>query len=75
MRRTFLEYQDMAETSAAKIKLAKNKKYMLVRYGRMNSLGFFEHHESKIDKTAKRVIVKTNKVGGESLQARLTPLQ
>jgi cell fate regulator YaaT (PSP1 superfamily) len=34
---------------------------MLVRYGRMNSLGFFEHHESKIRKVSARVVVKTNR--------------
>ena len=34
---------------------------MLVRYGRMNTLGFFEHHEARISKMTKRVVVKTNK--------------
>ncbi len=34
---------------------------MLVRYGRMNTLGWFEHHEAHIPKTPSRVVVKTNK--------------
>ncbi|MEA3226095.1 MAG: regulatory iron-sulfur-containing complex subunit RicT, partial [Planctomycetota bacterium] len=42
-------------------KQAKNKKYMLVRYGRMNALGLFEHHESTISKVHKRVVIKTNR--------------
>ncbi len=39
----------------------KNKRYMLVRYGRMNALGFFEHHETKISKTNPRVVIKTDR--------------
>ena len=39
----------------------KNKKYTLVRYGRMNSLGWFEHKESNIPQTPTRVVIKTNK--------------
>ena len=34
---------------------------MLVRYGRMNTLGFFEHHETKISKTKARVVIKTDR--------------
>ena len=48
-------------TAAAKPRQAKHKKYMLVRYGRMNTLGFFEHHETKIPKVFTRVVVKTDK--------------
>jgi cell fate regulator YaaT (PSP1 superfamily) len=51
----------MVETSTKKAKQAKSKKYMLVRYGRMNALGFFEHNESKIPKVNARVVVKTDK--------------
>ena len=51
----------MAETTSAKPKLARNKKYLLVRFGRMNTLGFFEHNESSIPKTAARVVVKTDR--------------
>ncbi len=51
----------MAETSIKKVWQAKSKKYMLVRYGRMNALGFFEHDETKIPKVSTRVVVKTDK--------------
>ena len=34
---------------------------MLVSYGRMNTLGWFEHHETHIPKIPSRVVVKTNK--------------
>ena len=40
---------------------ARNKKYMLVRYGRMNNIGFFEHHEMKISKINPRVVIKTDR--------------
>jgi cell fate regulator YaaT (PSP1 superfamily) len=49
----------MTKITETKPKQTKNKKYMLVRYGRMNALGFFEHHESKIPKIHTRVVVKT----------------
>ena len=48
----------MAESPAKK---AKIKKYMLVRYGSMGALGFFEHNETKIPKVITRVVVKTEK--------------
>ncbi len=51
----------MAKTSETKPKQAKNKKYMLVRYGRMNTLAWFEHHETQIPKVPTRVVVKTDK--------------
>ena len=34
---------------------------MLVRYSRMNSLGLFEHHETRIPKVNTRVVIKTGK--------------
>lgn len=34
---------------------------MLVSYSRMNTLGWFEHHETQIPKTPSRVVVKTSK--------------
>ncbi|UCG57869.1 MAG: hypothetical protein JSU70_23765 [Phycisphaerales bacterium] len=34
---------------------------MLVRYGRMNTLGFFEHNETRIPRITTRVVVKTDK--------------
>jgi cell fate regulator YaaT (PSP1 superfamily) len=50
----------MAETTTTP-KQGKIKRYMLVRYSRMNSLGFFEHNETRIRKTVTRVVVKTDK--------------
>ena len=44
-----------------KTKQAKHKKYILVRYGRMSTLGLFEHHEAGIIKVHSRVVVKTNR--------------
>ncbi len=51
----------MSKVLQTKPKQARNKKNMLVRYGRMNALGFFEHHETKISKVNNRVVVKTDK--------------
>ena len=51
----------MTDTTASKPKQPRTKKFMLVRYGRMNMLGFFEHHESKIPKVHKRVVIKTGR--------------
>jgi len=51
----------MAKSSETKAKQAKNKKYMLVRFGRMNTLGLFEHHENSIPKVQGRVVIKTSR--------------
>ncbi len=51
----------MPKAAAVKPRQAKNIKYMLVRHGRMNTLGFFEHHETRIPKALTRVVVKTDK--------------
>jgi hypothetical protein len=51
----------MAKSSETKSKQSRNKKYMLVRYGRMSTLGLFEHHENSIPKVHTRVVVKTNR--------------
>ena len=51
----------MSNTSETKPRQSKNKKYMLVRYGRMNALGFFEHSESEIPKVNARVVIKTER--------------
>ena len=51
----------MAKSPEVRTKQSRNKKYMLVRYGRMNTLGLFEHHESGIPKVRKRVVIKTNR--------------
>ncbi len=51
----------MLKTPETKHWQAKGKRYMLVSYGRMNTLGFFEHHETKISKMTTRVVIKTKK--------------
>ena len=51
----------MAKTAATKPKQVKSEKYMLVRFGRLNTLGFFEHHETQIPKLPRRVVVKTDR--------------
>ena len=50
----------MTDTTT-RAKPAKTKKYMLVRYGRMKTLGLFEHTEAHVPKTPTRVVVKTDK--------------
>jgi len=42
-------------------KLSKNKKYILVRYGRMGSMGWFEHNEIHLPRVHTKVIVKTER--------------
>jgi len=51
----------MAKNVESRPKQARNKRYMLVRYGRMNALGFFEHNEPSMPKVAAKVVVKTDK--------------
>jgi cell fate regulator YaaT (PSP1 superfamily) len=51
----------MQKPSENKQKPIKSKKYMLVRFGRMNALGFFEHCENEIPKVNSCVIVKTER--------------
>jgi len=51
----------MSDASIIKPKQARSKKYMLVRYGRMNTVGLFEHNETKMPKVTTRVVVKTEK--------------
>ncbi|MHC4123730.1 MAG: PSP1 C-terminal domain-containing protein [Planctomycetota bacterium] len=51
----------MIKKEAAKPRLPKNKKYMLVRYGKMNNLGLFEHNQSHVRREENRIIVKTNR--------------
>jgi cell fate regulator YaaT (PSP1 superfamily) len=51
----------MSNAPATKPKQAKYKKYMLVRYSRMNMLGLFEHHETRIPKVDTRVVIKTDR--------------
>ena len=51
----------MSKAASTKPKQTKYKKYMLVRYSRMNTLGLFEHHETRIPRVDTRVVVKTEK--------------
>ena len=51
----------MIDKKSSKHKQVKNKKHMLVRYGRMGQLGLFEHHESHIPRVHSRVVIKTDK--------------
>ena len=51
----------MTENMAAKPKQVKNKKYMLVRYGKMKAVGWFEHKEANIPKLPCRVVIKTER--------------
>jgi len=49
----------MSKNLEARTKQTKHKKYILVRYGRMGTLGLFEHHEIDIVKVHARVVIKT----------------
>jgi len=51
----------MSKTLETRPRQAKHKKYMLVSYGRMSTLGFFEHRETKISKIKPRVVIKTDR--------------
>ena len=51
----------MTKIAPAKTKQAKNKKYILVRYGKMNLLGLFEHRQTNIPKVDSHVVVKTSR--------------
>jgi cell fate regulator YaaT (PSP1 superfamily) len=51
----------MSKNLETKTKQTKHKKYILVRYGRMSTLGLFEHHEPGILKIHSRVVVKTSR--------------
>ena len=51
----------MAQTEGARPKSQKHKKLMLVRYGRMGFMGWFEHNEENIPKVSSRVVIKTRR--------------
>ena len=51
----------MARNLDTRTKQTKHKKYILVRYGRMSTLGLFEHHETGILKVHTRVVIKTSR--------------
>lgn len=48
-------------TKSGSTKSKRKKKLMLVRYGRMGLLGWFEHQESDIPKIHTRVVIKTDR--------------
>jgi len=49
----------MSKNLEARTKQTKHKKFILVRYGQMGTLGLFEHHETDILKVHTRVVIKT----------------
>jgi cell fate regulator YaaT (PSP1 superfamily) len=51
----------MSQIENAKPKGPKHPKLMLVRYGKMGGMGWFEHHESHIPKLNSYVVVKTER--------------
>ncbi len=51
----------MSRNSETRAKQTKHKKYILVRYGQMGTLGLFEHHETGILKVHSRVVIKTHR--------------
>ncbi len=51
----------MTQAEGARPKSQKHKKLMLVRYGRMGFMGWFEHNEENIPKVSSRVVIKTNR--------------
>ncbi|MBL7215587.1 MAG: hypothetical protein ISS71_07905, partial [Phycisphaerae bacterium] len=51
----------MSYNESAKPKGQKHTKLMLVRYGRMGGLGWFEHHESHISRLNVHVVIKTER--------------
>ena len=51
----------MSQDENVKHKTPKNTKFMLVRYGRMGAMGWFEHHENHIPKLTTHVVIKTER--------------
>lgn len=51
----------MSQSDSAKPKGQRSKKLMLVRYGQMGGLGWFEHSEHEIPRTETRVVIKTER--------------
>ncbi|MEN8126727.1 MAG: regulatory iron-sulfur-containing complex subunit RicT [Planctomycetota bacterium] len=51
----------MSKVDSTKTKGQKNTKQMLVRYGRLGCLGWFDHHESHISRINAHVIIKTER--------------
>ena len=44
-----------------KPKQTNRKRYMLIRYGKMNDLGLFEHNETQLRTDTCRAVVKTER--------------
>lgn len=51
----------MSQVENAKPKWPKSEKYMLVKYGRIGLMGWFEHHESHLPRLNKYVVIKTER--------------
>lgn len=51
----------MSKVDNTKTKGQKNTKQMLVRYGRLGQLGWFDHHETHIPRLNEHVIIKTER--------------
>ncbi len=51
----------MSQSEQNKPKVQKHARQMLVRYGQMGGLGWFEHHESHIPKLNTHVVIKTER--------------
>lgn len=51
----------MSQVDNTKAKGTKNPNQMLVRYGRLGQLGWFEHHESHVSKLHSYVVIKTDR--------------
>ncbi len=51
----------MSHGETVKPKVQKHKKTMLIRYGLMGHLGWFEHNENEIPKTHSEVVIKTQR--------------
>ncbi|MCK5175399.1 MAG: hypothetical protein KAR47_18540 [Planctomycetes bacterium] len=51
----------MSQSDSTKPKGQRSKKLMLVRYGQMGGLGWFEHSEHEIPRTETRVVIKTER--------------
>jgi cell fate regulator YaaT (PSP1 superfamily) len=51
----------MTETTSTTPKQARSRRFLLVRHGRMNLLGLFEHDETHIPPPPARIVVKTEK--------------
>ena len=51
----------MSQTENTKNKGQKNVNQMLIRYGRLGQLGWFDHHESHISQLNPHVVIKTKR--------------